>query len=519
MSPSYAVQELVTQSESLLEGLDELAALGEAPAEGDSPELQGQIRKNGLEFITSGVDLQLDGYFELEIEPDDRRAIANLYPPSGDRDPLRIESVMEALAERGIVAGVQVEDIQRAVFQCNTERVPVEGVVVARAIEPVAQKSEHLAIEESLVSLPQPRIGENERVDFRAQSAFVLVTKGQLLARRVPAVAGIPGKTITGSLLPFGHAQIRSPEPGRNTSLEQRGLVATCDGRLSLNEHTISVSAVLDITGDVGYGTGHVNFPGDVIIHGEVEQGFNVTAGGKLYCLQTLDASEVACENDLIVRRGIVGRGSGSVRSGGTIQTRFIEHCHVEAAADVSVEVGVMNSNVNTTGRLQLGHQGVVVGGRVNALLGVLAFQVGTASGPRTEIHCGTDFRIEQKLVVIRDRNIELAMKLKNVEERLQRCRQGSQEAAELDSLRGRMKEAIHALNEAASQLVFQLHKSEDADVIVVGKVFPGTYVEICHMPYVVDRTLKRVRFHLDKDEGKVLVEPLRVNPYASEGN
>ena len=64
-------------------------------------------------------------------------------------------------------------------------------------------------------------------------------------------------------------------------------------------------------------------------------------------------------------------------------------------------------------------------------------------------------------------------------------------------------------MNEAANSLIFQLDKNEEADVIVKGSIFPGAYIEICHLSHVVSREMKQVRFRLDKKKGKVVDGPL----------
>ena len=90
---------------------------------------------------------------------------------------------------------------------------------------------------------------------------------------------------------------------------------------------------------------------------------------------------------------------------------------------------------------------------------GVEAAQIGTERGPRTEIHCGIDFKVEQKLIWIRDRNIALAFKLREIENRM-KANPSTQNV--LSPLRGRIKAAIHQLNENARALVTNLDRNED---------------------------------------------------------
>jgi len=104
----------------------------------------------------------------------------------------------------------------------------------------------------------------------------------------------------------------------------------------------------------------------------------------------------------------------------------------------------------------------------------------------------------------IRDKNIELALKLKQVERKLKAASEGKEKLIEVQE---KLNQAIHRMNEAANSLIFQLDKNEDADVIVKGSIFSGAYIEICHFSYIVSREMKRVRFRLDKKKGRVVAE------------
>jgi hypothetical protein len=266
------------------------------------------------------------------------------------------------------------------------------------------------------------------------------------------------------------------------------------------------VNEVLEVAGDVDYTIGHINFPGDVIIKGEIKDGFKVHSGGSVFCAKTLDASEVIAKKDLIVKQGIIGRNKGRIKVAGEVRTKFIENCYLEAKGSVYVDNGIMNSAIHSLKRVELVKKGIVIGGTLYAQDGVTAVQIGSALGPRTEIYCGIDYSVEQKLEWIRDKNIELVFKLKQIEKKLKAASAGRDKLLEVG---GKIKQAIHKLNEAANALVFKLDKNEAAEVIVKGVIFPGAYIEIGHISYIVPRRMARVRFKLDKIKGKVIAEHL----------
>jgi hypothetical protein len=152
----------------------------------------------------------------------------------------------------------------------------------------------------------------------------------------------------------------------------------------------------------------------------------------------------------------------GTVRVGGRVRAKFIENCYVEAGGDVFVSTGCLNSVINTLGMVSTGSKGVIIGGKISALKGVAAFQIGSSAGVRTEIHCGIDYTVQQKLTWIRDRNIELALKLKEVEVSL-----ASRQNQRLVELRDKLKAAIRKMNDSAKTLIASLDKNENATVVV----------------------------------------------------
>jgi uncharacterized protein (DUF342 family) len=314
------------------------------------------------------------------------------------------------------------------------------------------------------------------------------------------------GWTVQGTAVAYGKEQISYPKHGKSTAFQGTDVVATRDGRFMLSSDSFWINEVLNVPGNVDYTTGHIDFRGDVVIAGEIKRGFKIRAGGSVFCSHVIDATEIVCQKDLQTNQGIIGRKTGIVKVGGTLRAKYIENCHVEAMGSITVQTGCLNAMLFTLDSFRTGIRGMLVGGKVYAQNGVVANQIGTDAGPRTEIYCGIDFTVQRKLTWIRDRNIELALKLKQVDSKLA----GSPAEPSLAAIQEKIKAAIHKLNEAAKSLVNGLDKNEAAAVVVNGFIVHGSYIEICHIPYLVTSTMNHVRFHLDKANGKVAVEKLR---------
>lgn len=506
-SKDYALEDFITKSEKLLEDVGNAEELvGEVPTEVEE-KINGEIRKRVIESIEESIDLQINGYAEVIFSEDEMTATADFYPATGGMKPIELDAIVELLSVKKITLGVDWDVIKEAVFKCNTERIQATDIIIARGTKPVDEIPEHLLIEENLLEESYRPEFESLRVDYKEISPFVLVKEGEVLARLIPRKQGTQGFTVRGKAVAYKKVKIPQIKAGENTRIEKERVVAGCDGRFERSESSFRVNEVLEIDSDIDYRTGHIDFPGDVIIKGEIKDGFKVHSGGSLFCAKTMDASEVICKKDMVVHRGIIGRKKGTVKVGGNTEAKFIENCYVEVKGSLFVEVGILNSAIHTLSRLELGKKGIIIGGRIYAQDGVTATQIGSAMGPRTEIYCGIDYSIERKLEWIRDNNIELALKLKQVERKIKVATAGKKRLVEVQE---KIKKAIHKLNNAASSLIFNLDKNDEADVIVKESIFPGSYIEICHLPYVISREMRRVHFKLDKIKGRVISEPLK---------
>jgi hypothetical protein len=53
--------------------------------------------------------------------------------------------------------------------------------------------------------------------------------------------------------------------------------------------------------------------------------------------------------------------------------------------------------------------------------------------------------------------------------------------------------------------MVSGLDRNENASVAAMEYVYPGTYVEICHVSHFITKPRRHVIFHLDKPSGKIV--------------
>jgi hypothetical protein len=446
-----------------------------------------------------------DGYLELVIAEDGMTATADLYPPKAGGLPLDIEQAKSLFARLGIVEGIDWARLEDAVLRCALDRTAVRGLLVAKGRPAEPAEPEHAVLEEKFHAKPAPAPDGALRYDFRERRALLVVRKGETLATVVPAASGSDGKDIRGRYIPSPHRQVSNALPGKNVAKEENRLVSLVDGLLAPigeNGGRLDVEEVLLVRGSVDYHTGHIVFPGDVIIEGAISDGFKVWSGGSIHCRTTMDAFDVNAKKDLLCDQGIIGRRKAQVRVGGELRAKFIQNCRVAARGDIHVQTAIVNSQVYCLGRVELGDKGVFMGGDVFAVHGLKAYRLGNQAHQSTMVHAGTDFTVQQRLDQANERLRELAV-------RGQRARAAAGEKPDRSSevLLSKIAEAEAALHVLVGQLLGSLDTDENAVVEVSGEIYPGTVIDICRVNIVVDELLTACRFRLDKNAGIIRVE------------
>ena len=445
-----------------------------------------------------------DGFIELEVTEDGMKVFGNFHPAIGEGAPLTPEYAENLLTSEGITYGIDLDRIKETVFTCNTERKKVTGVLIARGKPPVHEVPGHYEVPPRLTAPRGTPAAEGARVNHRAVKPFVLVRKDEPVARWVEPSGGEEGTTVTGVSRPPEKSSVPDYEPGENTYIDKGVVRAEKAGLFSIENEKLTVKEVLEIRGNVDYHTGHIIFPGDVLVSGEIREGFKVFAGGSVYCNETVEATEIAANRDFIVKTGVIGRGAGKIRVGGEVQAKFLENCDIKNRGRLTVQGSMVNSTVKCMDRIVLGDHGKIIGGEVSAVHGISSGDIGNKAYVHTYVQCGVDFESQKALDKTKRKHLSLYLKLQKVDDMYQ-----ANPNRELENLRERMREVMAELVDTMNELLEKINKDEDAVIEVRGTVYPGTTVDICHTDYFVQEAMNHVRFRLDKNAGLIRTEKL----------
>ena len=469
-------------------------------------EVSAQVHQQTLQEFEEALEPAADAFFDLFVEEDAMTVLAEFRPPAGGGKHLDLDFIEQVMANKDVHHGIQWEEIRQALEDCNFELKLRTSVVIARGTAPVPLVPAHVQVGAHWTEAHKNVTEGQEDIDFKEISPFVMVNQGDVLAIRVAEALGSPGTDVLGRPVPYPTEVKPEWVPGEHVVDTPVGFEAGVDGRLILAPPLFGVSPVLELPEGVNYKTGNIKFKGEVVIKGRVATGFAIEAGGALVCSDVLDAFQIKVGGDLSTPGGVIGNGLGRVEVGGVATAKFFEHVYLLGQSDVHAEIGVLNSVIKTRGKLIMGDKGVLAGGQVHTLNGVELYQIGTATGPRTEIFAGLDFQGMERILWIRERSKELHTQLKKVDGAIPF---GGNRVKDLMAAAKKLRVEIVQLTETAREQLMSLVQNDEASIVVKGTVYPGTLIEICHVQFLVNQKMSAMKFFLDKRKGTIGVESI----------
>jgi uncharacterized protein (DUF342 family) len=385
------------RSVTLTEALDTLNARNAGSF--DTDEVKAAVQNADGDYTQVGSfahNAAADSTVRIDVSSDKMEATAFVSPRSMGGNEITYDAYIQALNAAGIIFGIN-EDAIRA--QCDSPRFK-EKVVIAEGQKAQDGSDSHVEFyfqtDTSQIKLKESSAG---KIDFKDLNIIQNVVEGQKLARNVPATKGVMGRTLSGDVLPAKDGVELPPMFGNNVRLDADGctIVASINGQVVLVGGKINVETVYRVDGNVCLKTGNITFLGNILITGNVEEGFSVKATGNIEVYGTVSNAELNAEGDIIVRQGLTGRGNKLVQAGHSIWAKFIENSLVKAGDMVVVADGIINSQIDAKNRILCqGNRAKIIGGHLRAGGVIVSKEVGSQSG-NAETICEVGYDPENK--------------------------------------------------------------------------------------------------------------------------
>lgn len=306
------------------------------------------------------------------------------------------DEIIKILKDKNVVYGLKFNIIeaicknQKSVFnEVVAEGIPHENGIDA-SIEFIYGKDHKV----------KPQILEDGRVDFKNLGYVEIIKEDEVLAVKTPATKGKSGTTVTGKVIRGKDGKDVVFKIGKNVKISPDGLsvISECDGSIVLENDKISVIRVLEIKKDIGVETGNIKFHGQVIIHGNVTDGYEVDCDGDLVINGVVEGANIKASGDVVISRGIQGRDNAEIYCGGSLTSNFVNSCNVTCRGDIETGA-IMNSNVKCDGKITVkGKKGLIVGGEISCKNDIEAHVIGSELGIITSFKLGVDVEIIEEL-------------------------------------------------------------------------------------------------------------------------
>ncbi|MFO8064288.1 MAG: FapA family protein [Spirochaetota bacterium] len=370
----------------------------------DTSKVSKAVKLAEGEFIRVGdyaYNPAADSVLSVEITDSEMKAYLTALPPgTGGADP-DYDNLVTFLQDNGVVEGIK-EDVLAGFSDNPVYREPIlvaEGSQVKNGED--ARIVYNFETDESSIKFTE----HDGRIDFKELNLVENVVEGQVLAKKIPAGKGRPGRTVTGKLLPAKDGKDTAIQIGKNVRLseDKRTAIAEVNGQVFLHNGKVQVEEVYVVNGNVNLKTGNITFLGGVVVKGNVDDGFNVKASGNIEVMGSVGKSLLDAEGDIIVHHGVNGKQDGVIRSSGNLWSKFIENVTVEVGGLVIVSDGIINSDVYANRKVICrGKRASIVGGRVRAAEAIDAKTLGSVAGMETTLEVGYDPKSKQKLTELK---------------------------------------------------------------------------------------------------------------------
>ncbi len=447
-----------------------------------------------------GIDLKSLSKKEFSIFVEDNGNKAFGYIPWTTGTMMTVDDVYSALKKRGIVVGIKHE----AIADMITKRRMNEKVLIAEGTPAEDGKNGWF---EFFVRLDLPRIPAplpDGGVDYVNIEAFEMVDEGEKIAVYHPAEKGVDGENVFGEVLHANPGSEKKPLKGEGFLIAPDGITyfSKMNGKFEYVNGKIIISNMIIVKEDVT--AGKLEVDGSVYVIGSVYSGGYISATGDIIVEYNVEAGKLIAGGNVMIKKGSCSKNDCFIEAKGEVSGSFFEAANINAEGNVKANY-IMNSNINTMGKVIVsGSKGMLLGGRVCAVMGVDTYNLGNKSHIKTFLEIGKNALYEKMQARLAEKRERILEELSMLEDRWHKI---------LKALPPNKEAAIELIKKLNATIVAKDHELADLDaevsklsnvtdqemkaVIVRGFAYEGSFIEINTVRYMLPSNVSRVVFKL----------------------
>lgn len=329
----------------------------------------------------------LDAQLIVKINRDKMQAWVFLVPPVHDGEKITMEAMEQALSRADVRYGVDKEKVRRIVEEERylTLFEVAKGTAAINGEDGYIVDHFYRDVEIRL------EVKDDNTINYKDLGWLQTITKDQVICDIVAPTEGTPGYTIYNSELKGRDGRKAKPPNGPNTlvNLDETAVIAAQDGVLSFKAGRFQVDPLLVIKGDVGLAVGNLDVLGDVVIEGDVLEGYTVGATGNITIKGMVEGALVVAGGDVQIGSGMNGNGHGVVEAGGKVHSKFIENGTVRANNEIVCDTIIHSTIESDVGIRATTGRGTIIGGQLTATKFIDATTIGNLTHRYMEVRMG----------------------------------------------------------------------------------------------------------------------------------
>jgi uncharacterized protein (DUF342 family) len=351
-----------------------------------------------------------DNIVLLELSAsDDRMKLFIKVVPRAACNQASLEQVMseiEKVTPKELIETDVVRDIVKELQEgrgCESRR-------VARGVQPEAGRDGKVVWLARRFSPTQSDPQEREFSDFFTLGLFENIEAGKEIARIYSPAAGTPGFDVLGKPVQAKGGRTATLRWDRSVELQtdpehsnHTSVVALVSGYIHEESGLVSVRDTLQISGNLDWHTGHIDFVGSVRVGADVQKGFNIKArGGIEIAGSVLGENVLSSGKSLSIRGYHLGGPSYPVSAKDDYSVGLAQGVSVNAGGNIFIEREARDCNLRA-GLAVIAGNAAIVGGTVWCVLGLQVDSLGNSAGVRTIVELRNELEVTREYRLLAD--------------------------------------------------------------------------------------------------------------------
>lgn len=231
---------------------------------------------------------------------------------------------------------------------------------------------------------------EETRVDHYARSAYAVVKKGDVLGSIRKPTAGEDGADVLGGVLRAKDGKPLQFKTDDTIEINETTgeIVANSPGHVVFTGSLLRVSDELVVEASVDFSTGHIAFPGHVVVTKGVRDHFIVRAGKNIVINDLVEAATIESGRSCLLNRGMAAREKGTITTGRDLEAKYLDAVSATVGRDLRVQREVNDCTISI-GRNLDSPQAAILGGQITIAGGGDIAQLGSETDTATTISLG----------------------------------------------------------------------------------------------------------------------------------